>query len=240
VVVTTASGEMCFAPGYVFGAAGAGNATVLNMLGLPAAGISQSQAARPRHMVCLRSAALPNVSLFANELTIIAHSTQADEVAWLVTYDPPRPHLTQGVVDMTRDPRIAKSIVCATLSRLMALIPDFAALAPKCAWDVYAGWKTDAPNGGAKASSKPYDVRSFGLDNFLAVWPNHWGLAAPAAMDAATIVRETLAQRYDQPALPPAAQPHPDAGKMKWLCSDRSWRTWQEFVGEYGFTGCES
>jgi hypothetical protein len=235
VTAQTADGEVRFAPGTVLGAAGAGNAAVFNMLGLPEAAVTQSQVARPRYMVCLRGAALPNVSLFANELTIAAHRMGADEVAWLVTYDPPRPRLTPGMLGMARDPKIAPSMVCATLNRLKALIPAFVGLAAGCMWDVYVGWKTDAPSAGTKASPKPYDVRSFGFENFLATWPNHWGLATPAVMDAATVVRETLVQRHDQPTLSMTGELHADANKMKWLRSDRPWQQWAQFVERYGF-----
>lgn len=73
--------------------------------------------------------------------------------------------------------------------------------------------------------------------NFLAVWPNHWCLATPAAQDAANHVRDTLKPKVASPQLPASPIPDPDAMRMKCVRSDRHWRSWREFAREYDFNG---
>lgn len=242
VTVSTADGEIVFEPSMVCAAAGAGNAGILDLLSLPADVVTKSQVSRPRYMVCAKGDSLPNVSLFANELTLIAHPLDGGQVIWLMTYDPPRPQFVQGVLDMSVDPVVQSSIVSATLDRVKALMPDFAERAARCAWQVYAGWKTDAPGDDIAAIlrislSKPYDARTFGLRNFFAVWPNHWGLATPASQEVATVIRESLVQRHDMPDLPYRPDTDRDARRMKWLREDCNWQTWPEFRAAHGWLG---
>jgi hypothetical protein len=78
-------------------------------------------------------------------------------------------------------------------------------------------------------------VQDFGLRNFLAVWPNHWCLATPAAEAASKVVRETLKPGVAGPRLPTNPAPDPEAARMKWVRSDRRWQTWTEFAKKYGF-----
>jgi glycine/D-amino acid oxidase-like deaminating enzyme len=233
VTVATPSGEIAFAPNLVCAAGGAGNVGILHALGLPENVFSRSQVWRTRHIVCARGAALPSISAIVQELTIIAHPHADGEVVWLITYDPPRPQFTSGTLDMTREPDISSTVVRSTFDKLRALIPGFDEIAASCQWDIYAGRKVDAPGDDPAALlkislPKPYDARSFGLRNFFAVWPNHWGLAAPASQDVAAVVRESLPQRFDMPELPRQTYRDRDARKMTWARSDRPWRRWQD------------
>lgn len=235
VTVATTDGDLTFAPGLVCAAAGGGNAAILRLLGLPQATVAGSQVARIRHMVCARGKSLPNISAVIQELTIIAHPLAGGEVIWLITYDPPRPQFSAGAVDMQREPEVSPEIVRATLDKLRALIPGFEDIAAECRWDVYAGRKVDAPGDDPAALlkialPKPYDARSFGLRNFFAVWPNHWGLAAPASQEVAAVVRETLPQRFDMPELPARTRDGANAHRMTWMRTDRAWRNWAEVV----------
>lgn len=238
VTVATADGDITFAPGLVCAAAGGGNAAILRLLGLSPATIAASQVSRIRHMVCARGKALPNVSAIIQELTIIAHPLADGEVVWLITYDPPRPQFASGPLDMAREPEISPEIVRATLEKLRALIPEFDDIAAECQWDVYAGRKVDAPGDDPAALlkialPKPYDARSFGLRNFFAAWPNHWGLAAPASQEVAAVVRESLPQRFDMPELPARRSNGIDDGHMMWARTDRRWRQWAEIASSH-------
>jgi hypothetical protein len=133
-------------------------------------------------------------------------------------------------------------VVRTSLEKLAAVLPGLGEVASRCWWDVYVGWKTDAPGGNPEALlrleyPRPYDVRGFALQNFLAVWPNHWCLATPAARDAARVVRATLKRGVDCPRLPANPAPDPAAARMKWVRSDRRWRSWAEFAKTYNFSG---
>jgi hypothetical protein len=235
VTIRTSTGELYFTPSLVCAAAGAGNAAVLRLLGLADDAVAKSQVARLRHMVCARGKALPNISAVIQELTIIAHPLPEGEVIWLITYDPLRPQFTAGALDMASEPEVSPEIVRATLDKLRELIPGFDDIAATCRWDVYAGRKVDAPGGDPAALlkialPKPYDARSFGLRNFFAVWPNHWGLAAPASQEVAAVVRESLPQRFDMPELPAPARRGGDDGRVTWARTDRRWQAWNEFA----------
>lgn len=241
VVVKTLDGDVTFAPALVCACAGAGNASLLRMMGLSDDVVANSQLTRVRHMVCARGKTLPNVSLYAQELTLIAHPLSNGDAMWLVTYDSPKPQFIAGEVDMTIDPPVSSDIVRGTLDRLKLLLPDFVERASQCEWSVYAGWKTDAPGDDALAllrisTPKPYDVKSFGISNFFAVWPNHWGLATPASQEVATVVRESLRQQYDLPDLPMRLSQDNDATHMKFMRADRDWQTWQQFSATHDAT----
>ena len=178
------------------------------------------------------------MSLYAQELTLIAHPLTDGDVMWLVTYDSPKPQFLAGEIDMTIDPPVSSDIVRGTLDRLKSLLPDFAERASQCAWSAYAGWKTDAPGEDALAllrisTPKPYDARSFGISNFFAVWPNHWGLATPASQEVATYVRESLRQQHDLPDLPKRHSTDDDAARMKFMRKDRDWQSWSMFATTY-------
>lgn len=240
VDVKTADGDVTFAPLLVCACAGAGNATLLRMMELRSEVIAKSQRTRVRHMVCARGKSLPNVSLYAQELTLVAHPLDGGEVMWLVTYDSPKPQFIAGAIDMTIDPPVSSDIVRGTLDRLKWLMPDFVERAAQCEWSVYAGWKADAPGDDVLAllrisTPKPYDARSFGISNFFAVWPNHWGLATPASQEVATYVRESLRQQHDMPNLPKRHSTDEDgASRMKFMRADRTWQTWQQFSAAFG------
>lgn len=240
--VKTSEGEMTFAPSLVCACAGAGNAGILKTMGLADDVIASSQLTRPRHMVCARGASLPNVSIYAQELTLIAHPLEDGTVMWLVTYDGPRPRFVAGAIDMMQAPPVSQDIVRGTLNRLKQLMPDFAERAAQCEWHVYAGWKTDAPADDPMAilrisTPKPYDARSFGVSNFFAVWPNHWGLATPASQEVATYVRESLRQQHDMPDLPKRLSHDADAARMTFMRKDREWQSWPAFTSTFGWAG---
>jgi hypothetical protein len=200
--------------------------------------VKKSQLTRSRHMVCARGPSLPNVSVFAQELTLIAHPLEDGDVMWLVTYDSPKPQFIAGEVDMMSDPPVSDDIVRGTLDRLKLLLPDFVERAARCEWHAYAGWKTDAPGEDPMtvlriSTPKPYDARSFGISNFFALWPNHWGLATPASHEVATYVRETLRQQHDMPDLPKQAPNDDDAMQMKFMRHDREWQSWPQFKAAF-------
>ena len=240
VDVHSAAGRVTFAPTMVYACAGAGNAGVLRQIGLTQDVVNQSQLTRRRHMVCARGPSLPNVSLYAQALTLIAHPLDDGNVMWLVTYDSSRPQFIAGEIDMMTDPPVSSEIVRGTLDRLNQLLPDFVERAENCEWHAYAGWKTDAPGGDPIAllrnsTPKPYAARSFGISNFFAVWPNHWGLATPASQEVATYARESLRQQHDMPDLPKIASHDGDAAKMKFMRKDREWHSWPAFTSTYGW-----
>jgi hypothetical protein len=161
---------------------------------------------------------------------------------WLVTYDGPRPQFVAGAIDMTQPPPVSRDIVRGTLHRLKLLMPDFAERAAQCEWHVYTGWKTDAPADDPMAllrisTPKPFDARSFGISNFFAVWPNHWGLATPASQAVATYVRESLRQQHDMPSLPKRLSHDDDAARMTFMRKDRQWQSWPAFASAFGWAG---
>jgi hypothetical protein len=226
-------------PRFVLAACGAGNAALLQMAGVSAEQVANSQVVRPLHMVLARGPAIPNVSGYFLDLVVIAHPLASGERLWLITYNPPKPTFTGGVIDMSRDPEVDRAVVRTSVEKLAGIIPGFGTIACQCRWDVYVGWKTDAPGGNQQALlrleyPRPYELGSFGLGNFLAVWPNHWCLATPAARDAAKIVREALQPGVGIPELPANASPDPESGQMKYVRSSRRWRGWTEFTKEYG------
>ena len=134
VTVMTAGGEQVFAPSLVCACAGAGNAGILSLMGLPVEVVAKSQLTRARHMVCARGPSLPNVSVYAQELTLVAHPMEDGNVMWLVTYDSPKPQFLAGEIDMTQAPAVSGDIVRGTLDRLKLLVPDFAERATQCEW----------------------------------------------------------------------------------------------------------
>ena len=242
VAVRTGKETVTVTPGFVLAACGAGNAALLQLMGLPREQVARSQVARPLHMVLARGTALPAFSGYFSDLAVIGHPLDDGEKLWLITYNPPTPKFTEGAVEMARDPQVEPAVVRTSLEKLATVLPDLGKVASQCRWDVYVGWKTDAPGGNPDALlrleyAKPYDVRSFGVKNFLAVWPNRWHLATPAAKDAGKVVRDTLKHGVAGPRLPANPAPDPDAARMKWVRSDRRWQSWAEFAKTYNFSG---
>lgn len=231
---------LAITPRYVLAACGAGNAALLQMAGIAEEQVARSQVVRPLHMVLARGPSIPSVSGYFLDLVVIAHPLDNGERLWLITYNPPKPAFTGGAIDMSRDPAVDPAVVRTSLEKLADIIPGFDTIASQCLWDVYVGWKTDAPGGNQQALlrleyPKPYEMQSFGIRNFLAVWPNHWCLATPAAQDAAKIVRDALQPSVDMPGLPTNQTPaDPEAARMKYVRSSRRWRGWAEFAKEYG------
>jgi hypothetical protein len=230
-------------PAIVLAACGAGNARILELLKLPAETVRNSQLVRPLHMVLARGPRLPKVSGFLLDLVVVHHPYDDHEGLWIVTLNPEEPRFSAGVVDMARDPAAEPALVRASLEKLAAVVPDFEKLAADCRWDVYVGWKTDAP--GPKTAPLlnleyplPYDVRDFGLTNFLAVWPNHWCLATPAAAAAGREVRKKIEHDHDQPDVPAGAGLAPDSRRDKWKRSDRRWQEWKQFAARFGYAPC--
>lgn len=227
-------------PGVVLAACGGGNAKVLKQLEVPAEQVRNCQFVRPLHMVLARGPRVPQVSGFLLDLVVVYHPFDEHEGLWIVTLNPSEPKFTPGVIDMAKEPPIEPDLVQASLRKLAAVVPDFAALAEDCLWDVFVGWKTDAPgpDSGALLSLDypvPYAINSFGIENFLAVWPNHWCLATAAAEDVRRKVQPILPHKHEQPQLPHAPKLPDDARRDKWARSDRPWQSWSQFAKLYNY-----
>jgi hypothetical protein len=222
-------------PDQVLIAAGAGNAALLQQLGAPADAVRRSQLVRPMHMLCARGPDLPPLAAFFMDLVVIGHPGADGETTWLITYNPPEPRFTAGAVDMASDPPVEPALLQASIARLKALVPDFVERARTCRWDVYAGWKTDAPGPDPKplldiAYPRPYHIPDTGLANLQLVWPNHWGLAHAAAEEIASALRQTCRSRHPQPSLPASGA---QEIAMKWRRADRNWQRWSAFAACY-------
>ncbi|MEM7023502.1 MAG: hypothetical protein AAF637_13055 [Pseudomonadota bacterium] len=140
---------------------------------------------------------------------------------------------------MAVDPPVEPVVLQASIERLRSLLPDFAALADSCLWDIYVGWKTDAPGPDPKpllglGYPRPYHITDAGLINAHVVWPNHWCLASAAAANIAQTLERACKPRRQQPELPAHRI---SAVPMKWCRSDRQWRSWPDFVASYGLHG---
>lgn len=240
VSIVTADGDSIeISPQFVLSSCGAGNASILNRLDVSDSEVDRCQVVRPMHMVLARGKSIPQISGFLMNLVVMAHPLGDDETLWILTYNPESPQFETGSFEIKHDLPIEPDIVCTTLSRLAAVLPDFENASEEWQWDVYVGWKTDAPGDDTNAllnleHAQPFDVRSFGLKNFLAVWPNHWCLATPAAESAATVIRNNV-----DPIHPPIRWAEPltteNNVSMKWVGPDRQWRSWSEFAHTYGF-----
>jgi hypothetical protein len=227
-------------PTMVLAACGAGNAQILKSLNLSAETVRNAQLARPLHMVLARGARLPSVSGFLLDLVVVHHPLNEQEGLWIVTLNPAKPKFTAGVVEMEQDPAVEPALVRATLEKLASVMPDFDRLAAGWQWDVYVGWKTDAPGPrpGPLLNVEyplPYGVLDFGMENFVAVWPNHWCLATPAAAAVGRTIRTKLAHNHDQPDIPEGGGLSADSRRERWRSSDRQWQDWAQFAARFGY-----
>jgi hypothetical protein len=226
---------LTIAPEQVLIAAGAGNAVLLRQLGATDETVRASQLVRPMHMLSARGPDLPVLAAFFMDLVVIGHPGPDGETIWLITYNPPEPRVTAGVVDMAADPAVEPAVLQASIARLTALLPDFRERARDCRWDVYVGWKTDAPGPDPGpllelSYPRPYHITDAGLDNARLVWPNHWGLAHAATEEVMAELRRRCRSRHPQPQLPAS---HAAEVAMKWCRADRKWRSWNAFAACY-------
>ena len=238
VVVELDGREQEVTPQLVLCACGAGNARVLAQLPLPFGVARDAQLVRPMHMLLMRGAQVPPVSGFLFDLVFVYHPLGGGEGLWILTLNPQVPEFSAGSIDMSESPPAEPGLVCASLDRLAAAVPEFRQLAVNCRWSLYVGWKTDAPGPLGEpllqlAYPQPYQLQDFGLENFIALWPNHWCLASAAAADCGRRVREKISPRHRQPHLA-AAVPLGEATN-KWQRGDLRWREWPAFAREIGY-----
>ncbi|WP_444897236.1 FAD-dependent oxidoreductase [Microbulbifer sp. SSSA005] len=229
-------------PQLVLSACGAGNAAILESLGVPAQGVRDSQVVRPLHMLLAKGANTPPISAFLMDMVVAYHPLESGEGLWILTLNPEHPRFRSGVVDMRVAPPIERALIRDTLDRLANCMTGFEDWAAGCHWGVYAGWKTDAPGPDGDALvqlnyPRPYHIRSFDIANFLAVWPNHWGLAVEAAKEAGKWVRSKAKPRHPQPeaigSLLSRSVGH-QAICNKWQSDELKWHPWAEFVQKMG------
>ncbi|MFA0812372.1 FAD-dependent oxidoreductase [Microbulbifer epialgicus] len=238
------NGQACeIVPELVISACGAGNTTVLEQLGVDAALVQNTQLVRPLHMLLARGMEVPPVSAFLMDLIVMYHPLETGEGLWILTLNPETPKIRAGIVDVRIPPEIEKDLVCASFDRLSSVMGDFERWAEDCDWSVYAGWKTDAPGPEGPPLIQldyptPYHLEDFGWQNFLAVWPNHWGLAVDAANDTGKWVRARLKSKHPQPGGESDLFPHAGKGHMlqnKWQSEDLSWQPWEDFAQQMGY-----
>ncbi|MFC6635695.1 FAD-dependent oxidoreductase [Microbulbifer taiwanensis] len=239
VLVELDGGECELLPQMLLCACGAGNAGILARLPIPTAEVYAAQLVRPMHMLLMRGPRIPSLSGLLFDLVFVYHPLDRKEGLWILTLNPGEPKFTAGPIDMQRPPPAEPELVCATLDRLAAAIPDFHRLAADCRWSLYVGWKTDAPGPDGEpllklAYPRPYHLHDFGLENFLALWPNHWCLATEAAGEAAARVRAMIRPRHRQPR--PTAETSPKMVTNRWQRRDLHWRDWAEFAAEIGYS----
>ncbi|WP_226646405.1 FAD-dependent oxidoreductase [Microbulbifer variabilis] len=232
-------------PELVISACGAGNTTVLEQLQLSAEQVQNAQLVRPLHMLLARGPSTPAVSAFLIDLVVMFHPLEGDEGLWILTLNPEHPEFRAGPIDMHIPPEIDRDLLRTSIERLSQAMSDenFTSWAEGCQWSVYVGWKTDAPGpeGGPLMQLSypcPYHLNDFGLQNFLAVWPNHWGLAINAAEEAGEWVRTRLSSKHPQPSKVGGVSPIGDRDLLisnKWQRQELPWRSWSEFTQWVGY-----
>lgn len=140
-------------------------------------------------------------------------------------------------------PEIDNDLLCASFQRLSSAMVVFEAWAQGCQWSVYAGWKTDAPGPDGDPLVRleyptPYQLDDFGLQNFLAVWPNHWGLAADVAADAHEWAGSKLKSRHPQPGVESGLPAGAGSGHVienRWQSDKLGWQPWKDFARQVGY-----
>ncbi|WP_020412858.1 FAD-dependent oxidoreductase [Microbulbifer variabilis] len=230
-------------PELVISACGAGNAEVIRQLGVAEEQVQNAQLVRPLHMLLARGPNIPPVSAFLIDLIVMYHPLEGGEGLWILTLNPEVPKFKAGVVDMRIPPEIENDLLCASFKRLSSAMVAFEAWAQGCQWSVYAGWKTDAPGPDGDLLVQleyptPYQLDDFGLQNFLAVWPNHWGLAANVAEDAGKWVRTKLKSCHPQPGADSGLPPGPGIGhpiENRWQSQELNWQSWEDFARKVGY-----
>ncbi|AWF81469.1 hypothetical protein BTJ40_11920 [Microbulbifer sp. A4B17] len=229
-------------PQLVLSACGAGNAAILENLGVPVQIVRDVQVVRPLHMLLAKGGNVPPVSAFLKDLVVAYHKLEGGEGLWILTLNPEHPRFRSGVVDMRVAPPIERALIRDTLDRLANCMTGFEEWAASCHWGVYAGWKTDAPGPDGDALvqlnyPRPYHIHSFDIANFLAVWPNHWGLAVEAAKEAGKWVRSKAKPRHPQPeaigSLLSQSVDHQTI-RNKWQSDELEWHSWAEFAQKMG------
>ncbi|GAB2902526.1 FAD-dependent oxidoreductase [Microbulbifer echini] len=243
-VILDMDGRSCAVkPELVISACGAGNAEVIRQLGVAEEQVQNSQMVRPLHMLLARGPDIPKVSAYLIDLMVMHHPLEEGEGLWILTLNPDVPKFKAGVVDRCIPPEIENDLLCASFKRLASVMPSFAAWAEECQWSVYAGWKTDAPGPNSDPLvhleyPTPYQLDDFGLKNFLAVWPNHWGLALDVADDAGEWVRSKLKPHHPQPGSNsglPAGTGSGHTIENGWQSDELLWHSWGEFARQVGY-----
>ncbi|WP_444944272.1 hypothetical protein ACJJIK_03890 [Microbulbifer sp. ZKSA006] len=229
-------------PQLVLSACGAGNAAILEGLGVPDQIVQDAQIVRPLHMLLAKGTSVPPVSAFLMDLVVAYHPLETGEGLWILTLNPQQPRFRPGVIDMRVPPPVERGLIRDTLARLANCMTGFEDWAASCHWSVYAGWKTDAPgpNGEALVQlsyPRPYHLHSFDISNFLCIWPNHWGLAIGAAQEAGQWVRARIQPLSTQDSVMRALKLEGESGpavQNKWQSCDLPWSPWEVFCREMG------
>ncbi|MCO1334980.1 hypothetical protein MO867_11600 [Microbulbifer sp. OS29] len=243
VTVNVGESQHQVKPQLLLSACGAGNAGILEMMGVAAETVDKAQLVRPLHMLLARGARVPPVSAFLFDLVVVYHPLEQGEGLWILSLNPEHPKFRSGTIDMATPPPIEKELIRDSLERLSNCMAGFDDWVASCQWGVYTGWKTDAPGPDGNALMQlnypcPYYLERFEIDNFLSIWPNHWGLAAAAAREAGEWVRSQLKSRHPQPDEDSGLRSGPGSGQAiedRWLSDKLVWQSWEDFVRQIGY-----
>jgi hypothetical protein len=200
-----------------------------------------SQAVRRRYLLCLRGSELPALAGHFGGFQLTSHELPDGDRIWIVN-PPIDDSLTRlGADDLRFEVAIDSKVVASTVGALFAMSPELERLAHRIEWSVYARRKTEHPSMAVKNTAKvgqpaPAKIETFGLEQFMAVWPSHSSYAMIVGDVVAERITESLGKRGDFGlALSPAefADGEPEPIVTRWAARSFPWSSWDTFAQEH-------